>query len=262
MVVIMFFFVVSFAFGQLRVGFYRSSCPKVELIVKQQGCDASILIDSPSNTSDKSTVSCADIITLATRDAVAFSGGPKYAIPTGRRDGLVSNNSDVDIPRASAPVQFISQFFANKGMTVEEMVVLLGPHSVGVAHCVSFQRMLLSFNGKHDPTMDPALDSKLVKVCNPKAGRVQVSPPSAFLDLNTSFIVDNEFYKQILLNRGVLQIDQELALDSSTKDFVSSFAVNGDKFQKSFADAMIKMGKIEILVGNDGEIRKTCRVFN
>ncbi|XLS98283.1 hypothetical protein HN51_041018 [Arachis hypogaea] len=202
-----------------------------------------------------STVSCADIITLATRDAVAFSGGPKYAVPTGRRDGLVSNNSDVDIPRASAPVQFISQFFANKGMTVEAMVVLLGAHSVGVAHCVSFQRRLLSFNGKHDPTMDPALDSKLVKVCNPKAGRVQVSPPSAFLDQNTSFIVDNEFYKQILLNRGVLQIDQELALDSSTKDFVSSFAVNGDKFQKSFADAMIKMGKIEILVRNDEEIR-------
>ncbi|MED6123850.1 hypothetical protein PIB30_053377 [Stylosanthes scabra] len=313
----MFFFEVPFALGELRIGFYRSSCPKAELIVKQQvqrlfnrdksitpallrmhfhdcfvrGCDASILIDSATNTSEKnaganrsvrgydfidhlkqilesecpSTVSCADIITLATRDAVALSGGPKYAVPTGRRDGLVSTTTDVDLPGGSQSVQTVSQFFAEKGMTVEEMVVLLGGgHSIGVAHCFSFQRRLSSFNGTPDPTMDPALDSELVKICNSTVGgRVQdFLPPSAFLDQNTSFVLDNEIYKQILLKKGVLKIDQELALDTSTKDFVASFAANGDEFQKSFANAMVKMGKIEVLVGNQGEIRKNCRAFN
>ncbi|CAF1905697.1 unnamed protein product [Brassica napus] len=87
-----------------------------------RGCDASLLIDSTNSEKTAgpngsvrefdlidrikaqleaacpSTVSCADIITLATRDSVALAGGPSYSIPTGRRDGLVSNNVDVALP--------------------------------------------------------------------------------------------------------------------------------------------------------------------
>lgn len=206
-----------------------------------------------------STVSCADIITLATRDATALSGGPKYAVPTGRRDGLISNVNEVGIPGPNAPVQIISQFFASKNITTQEMVTLFGAHTVGVAHCGFFSSRLSSFRGgQPDPTMDPALDAKLVKLCNTN-GNVD---PAAFLDQNTSFTVDNEFYKQILLKRGILKIDQQLALDSSTSRFVSGFASNGDEFDESFANAMIKMGKIDVLVGNQGEIRKQCGVFN
>lgn len=246
-----------------------------------QGCDASLLIDSTNtSTGEKetgadasvrgydlideakksleaacpSTVSCADIIALATRDTVALSGGPKYNVPTGRRDGLVAN-SDVDLPGPTTPVSQARSIFANKGLTTEEMVTLLGAHTVGVAHCGFFSGRLSS-SGTPDPTMDPALDAKLVKLCK-SAGN-----PAAFLDQNTSFIVDNQFYKQILLKRGIMQIDQQLALDPSTKPFVSGFAANGAKFQKSFANALIKMGKIGALVGNQGEIRKNCRVFN
>jgi peroxidase len=43
-----------------------------------------------------STISCADIISLAVRDAVALAGGPKYIVPTGRRDGLESNPDKVE----------------------------------------------------------------------------------------------------------------------------------------------------------------------
>jgi len=83
-----------------------------------QGCDASVLLDStddniaekeaPPNltlrTFDmidgikadlqkecKGVVSCADILAMATRDGVALSGGAAYALPTGRRDGTVSD---------------------------------------------------------------------------------------------------------------------------------------------------------------------------
>lgn len=206
-----------------------------------------------------STVSCADIIALSTRDAVALSGGPKYNVPTGRRDGLVSDSNDVDLPGPSIPISSLSQFFARKGITTEEMVTLLGAHTVGVAHCGFFESRLSSFRGKPDPTMDPALDSKLVKLCKSTTG---TNDPSAFLDQNTSFIVDNEFYKQILVKRGIMQIDQQLALDKSTSPFVSNFASNGDKFIKSFATAIIKMGKVGVLVGKEGEIRKNCRIFN
>lgn len=71
-----------------------------------------------------------------------------------------------------------------------------------------------------------------------------------------------EFYKEILAKKGLLQIDQQLALDAGTKGFVLDFASNGDKFQKGFANAIVKMGEIDVLVGNQGEIRKKCSVFN
>nr|ABN08463.1 Haem peroxidase, plant/fungal/bacterial [Medicago truncatula] len=57
-------------------------------------------------------------------------------------------------------------------------------------------------------------------------------------------------------------VDKQLALDKSTSHFVSNFTSNGDKFVKCFATAMIKMWKIGVLGGNEGEIRKNCKVVN
>ncbi|MCD9638598.1 hypothetical protein HAX54_022658 [Datura stramonium] len=253
-----------------------------------RGCDASILIDSDSSknqASEKdsgpnftvrgyelideikeklesicpSIVSCADIVTLATRDAVALAGGPKYTVPTGRRDGLVSDPSEVDLPGPSQPVSEILRFFKTIGLNRNDMVTLLGAHTVGVAHCFSFRSRVSDFQGtgKPDPTMDPELVTELSRLCNKPS-----LSTTTFLDQNTSFIVDNQFYNQILHKKGVLKIDQELALDKLSAPIVTRFANNGNAFRKSFAKAMIKMGNINVLVGNDGEIRKNCRVFN
>lgn len=254
-----------------------------------QGCDASILIDPRKGQSSEkqagpnqtvrgfevideiktalekacpSTVSCADIITLATRDSVALAGGPKYAVPTGRRDGLVSDPNQVNLPGPSFSVSEAFQSFNSKGMTLQEMVTLLGAHTVGFAHCSFFQDRLSSFQGgKRDPTMDPALDATLARTCG-STSRPARNDPRVFLDQNTSFVFDNEFYNQIIKKRGVLHIDQQLAVDASSQGIVSGFAANGAGFQQSFANAMIKMGSIDVLVDNTGEIRKNCRAFN
>ncbi|XP_009627957.1 peroxidase 44 [Nicotiana tomentosiformis] len=291
--------------AQLRVGFYNSTCPQAETIVRQavqnqfnsdrsitaallrmhfhdcfvRGCDASILIKStkskqsernagPNQTVrgfeliDKikksietlcpSTVSCADIITLATRDAVAIAGGPSYAIPTGRRDGLVSNAADVNLPGPSFTVPQALQSFTNKGLSLNDMVTLLGAHTVGVAHCNFFQNRL---SPVPDNTMDPSLAAQLLKTCSK-------STATTFLDQNTSFTVDNQFFRQIMLQKGILKIDQELTLDNSSASIVSGFASNENTFRQSFSNAMIKMASIDILVGRAGEIRKNCGVFN
>ncbi|XP_031395164.1 peroxidase 44-like [Punica granatum] len=253
-----------------------------------RGCDASILIDStPKKQSEKSagpnltvrgfeiideakkaleaacpsTVSCADIITVATRDSVSLAGGPTYDIPTGRRDGMVSTPSDVNLPGPSFTVPQALQAFKSKGFTLTEMVVLLGGHTVGVAHCGFFQDRLSNFQGTRlpDPSMDPALVSQLNKTCGSGTGGVD---PTAFLDQGTSFIVDNQFYSQVLKKRGILQIDQELGLDKSSTGIVSRLAADNAEFQRSFARAMVKMGNVQVLTGNAGEIRKNCRVFN
>ncbi|CAL5356813.1 unnamed protein product [Camellia sinensis] len=302
--------------AKLRVGFYSSTCPRAEQIVRQavmqqfstdrsitpallrmhfhdcfvKGCDASILIDSTQTTQsekdafpnqsvrgfdliDKAksnleaacpgTVSCADIITLATRDSVALAGGPNYAVPTGRRDGLVSNPNLVNLPGPSLSVSQALKFFTAKKLTLNDMVTLLGAHTVGVAHCGFFQDRLSNFqgSGKPDPTMDPTLVSKLFQLCGTQS-RPLSQDPTAFLDQNTSFIFDNEYYHQIKLKRGVMQIDQELALDKTSAPIVTGFASNAIGFQQGFTKAIVKMGRIEVLVGNAGEIRKNCRVFN
>jgi len=57
-------------------------------------------------------------------------------------------------------------------------------------------------------------------------------------------------------------MDQQLALVKSTSPLVTNLASNGEKFVKSFANAMIKMGNIEVLARKEGEIRMNCRVFN
>ncbi|KAJ8574007.1 hypothetical protein K7X08_010518 [Anisodus acutangulus] len=244
-----------------------------------RGCDASILIKSTKSkkserdagpnqtvrgfelidtikksleTACPSTVSCADIITLATRDAVALAGGPSYAIPTGRRDGLVSNEADVNLPGPSLTVSQALQSFTNQGLSLNDMVTLLGAHTVGVAHCNFFQNRL---SPVADKTMDPALAAQLLKTC-------AKSTATAFLDQNTSFTVDNQFFRQIMLRKGILNIDQDLTLDKSSAPIVSSLAANDNVFRQSFANAMIKMASIDILVGSAGNIRKNCGVFN
>ncbi|XP_010918629.1 peroxidase 44-like [Elaeis guineensis] len=302
----------------LRVGFYNSSCPQAEPIVKAvvqkhfgtdpsiaagllrlyfhdcfvRGCDASILIDSTEKARSErfagtnrslrgldiideaksnlearcpSTVSCADIIALATRDAVVLAGGLGYDVPTGRRDGLRSEVKDVrGIPGPMDTIPQAIQDFARKGLTVKDMVVLLGAHSIGVTHCGGFRTRLLRSpsTGKFfGPTMDTSLRAKLQQACGNSSIQLENEPTVSF-DQNTPMAIDNRFYSELLHSRGVLEFDQMLALDNSTKGIVEHLASDNDGFLKKFADAMVKLGNVEVLVGSEGEIRKKCNVFN
>ena len=75
------------------------------------------------------TVSCADIIVMAARDAVALSGGPLIKVPFGRRDssgGAGYKVADALLPPANLGVNGLLQIFSQKGMTVEEVVAIIG----------------------------------------------------------------------------------------------------------------------------------------
>ncbi|KAJ6835768.1 peroxidase 30-like [Iris pallida] len=130
-----------------------------------RGCDASILINSTSanNSTEKAgnpnktlrgfdfidrvkaaveaecpgVVSCADIIALTARDAVGVIGGPFWNVPTGRRDGLISNTSEANtqIPGPTFNFSSLQTSFANKGLNVTDLVLLSGAHTIGVSHC-------------------------------------------------------------------------------------------------------------------------------
>ena len=141
--------------------------------------------------------------------------------------------------------------FQAKGLNVRDMVTLIGGgHSVGVAHCSLFRDRL------RDPAMDPTLKARLRKTCRGP------NDPSVFLDQGTPFRVDYAIYRQIKSQKGILRIDQNLALHGSTSGIVSRFASDRRLFGKRFVEAMHKMGAIGVLTGDSGEIRTNCRAFN
>lgn len=247
------------------------------------GCDASILLDGSS--SEKTAgpnlsvrgydlidaakavveaicpgvVSCADIIVMATRDAVALAKGGRYSVQTGRLDGKISLAQNVNLPGPSMTVSQAALAFARKGFTISDMVILLGGHTVGITHCSLFQDRLYNFNGlgKPDPTMDP----KLVAALRPRCPQTATIDNTVNLDQNSSsaLVVDNSFYKQIVARRGILQIDQELAVDRLSKSLVATLA-NATNFSARFGLAMVKLGGLQSRL--PGEIRSSCRAIN
>lgn len=86
----------------------------------------------------------------------------------------------------------------------------------------------------------------------------------AFLDQtpDSNFKIDNAYYKQILAQNGVLEIDQNLASSPQTKDMVNTLAQGPDTFQNLFGRAMVKMARIGVLTGTQGQIRKSCGSIN
>ncbi|RRT32475.1 hypothetical protein B296_00058818 [Ensete ventricosum] len=251
-----------------------------------KGCDASILLDVPNSEKQAGAnqsvrgyelideikaalekacpgvVSCADIIIAAARDAVVVGGGRRYEVQTGRRDGTISRASDVNLPGPSISVSDAIRVFNGKGLSAEDMVLLLGGHTVGVTHCSFIMSRLYNFNGsgKPDPTMDSALVATLRRRC--PQNLVVDSPVNLDQNASSANTVDNSFYNQILAKRGVLQIDQRIALDSATGATVVLLAGGRMDFSTRFGSSMVKLGAVEVLTGTQGEIRRSCRAPN
>uniref|UniRef100_A0A1D1XTD9 Peroxidase n=1 Tax=Anthurium amnicola TaxID=1678845 RepID=A0A1D1XTD9_9ARAE len=256
-----------------------------------RGCDGSILLDStPGNLAEKDSpinnpslegfeviydaksklekacrgvVSCADIIAFAARDSVELSRGLGYEVPSGRRDGSISRSSETltQLPPPSFNLAQLTQRFASKGLTQEDMVTLSGAHTIGVSHCTSISSRLYNFSttASTDPSLDAAYAETLKKKC-PKGSTdpnltVPMDPPSPQ-------VFDSSYYKGILAHRGLFESDQTLMSSPNTARQVRQNAANQYLFQKRFAEAMVKMGNIGVLTGKRGEIRLNCSVVN
>ncbi|KAJ7547184.1 hypothetical protein O6H91_08G073500 [Diphasiastrum complanatum] len=78
-------------------------------------------------------VSCADVLAIVSRDLVVLTGGPSWPVTKGRRDGRVSNISQVEfnVPDASFKLDQLLHIFESKGLSKEDMVALTGAHTFG-----------------------------------------------------------------------------------------------------------------------------------
>ncbi|KAK6158710.1 hypothetical protein DH2020_006024 [Rehmannia glutinosa] len=264
-----------------------------------EGCDASVLLQGngtersdPANKSlggfsviDSAkrvleifcpeTVSCADILALAARDAVEFvrpndahiffltfifAGGPNIQIPTGRKDGRNSTAVNVrpNIIDTSFTLDEMAKIFSAKGLSMDDLVILSGAHTIGRSHCSSFNdRFKLDSNGNLtliDSSLDRQYAAQLTKMCPVGASDDSVTVNN---DPGTPLQFDNQYYKVLLEHKGLFQSDSALLNDARTRNRVLEFANNQDSFFERWGVSFLKLSSIGVKTGDEGEIRQS-----
>ncbi|ONK80262.1 uncharacterized protein A4U43_C01F15700 [Asparagus officinalis] len=244
------------------------------------GCDASILLDDTSKFTGeknagpnqnsvrgfevidaikskveakcKATVSCADILALAARDAVVLLGGSSWKVQLGRRDSRTASQSaaNSNLPPPSASLSTLISMFISKGLSARDMIALSGAHTIGLAKCATFQSRITN-----ESNIDPRFASLRKRTC--KNGN-SLAP----LDQGSEKSFDNNYYKNLVARQGLLHSDQELFNGGSQDSLVKKYSQNSKAFEDDFVIAMVKMGSLSPLTGKNGEIRLNCRVAN
>ncbi|PKU81453.1 Peroxidase 55 [Dendrobium catenatum] len=255
-----------------------------------EGCDGSILIQSTKGDTEKDAsdnlslagdgfdtvikakqaveaacpgvVSCADILAIAARDVVLMSGGPNFSVELGRRDGLVSHRWRVpgNLPTPELSFNLLSWIFRKNNLSVTDMIALSGAHTIGFAHCNRFAKRLYSFNATHkvDPSLNPTYARQLMQACPRNVDpRVAIS-----MDPQTPNVFDNAYYRELVNGRGIFSSDQVLFGNPISKPIVNNFAFNPQSFTSAFSQAMIRLGRVGVKTGKNGEIRRDCSRFN
>ncbi|GLT77165.1 hypothetical protein SLA2020_487770 [Shorea laevis] len=214
----------------------------------------------------RGVVSCADIVALAARDAIPLANGPGFQVPTGRRDGRVSNISlAVDMPDVSDTIQQLKAKFLQKGLTEKDLVLLSGAHTIGSTACFFMTKRLYNFfpGGGSDPAINPALLPELKARC-PQGGDVNVRLPT---DRGSEQTFDNHIFQNIRDGFAVLESDARLNDDETTKSILDSYfdflnPFFRPSFEADFVESFLKMGQIGVQTGFQGEIRHACAAFN
>ncbi|PON91278.1 Peroxidase [Trema orientale] len=248
-----------------------------------QGCDASILLtshDLACNSEMESSrnfgirkleminhiktileincpghVSCADIIALAAKESVFITGGPEIKIPLGRKDSVTcsSQQADANLPAAGIGVPKLLQIFASHGMTHKESIAILGAHTLGVGHCINIVSRLYDANPSDQ--MNWGFKGLLRLKC---PTRVPLTNLTIVPNDLTPFAFDNQYFKNILMGKGLFGIDSSLSRDPQTMPVVRQFAADQNYFFQVFSSAFVKLSSTKVLTQREGEVRRQC----
>ncbi|XP_078433053.1 peroxidase 43-like [Wolffia australiana] len=251
------------------------------------GCDGSILINLPDGQQENKAfghqglrgfnvideakaqlesqcpgvVSCADIVALAARDSVVLTKGLFYKVETGRLDGFSSSISHAsNLPGEDEPIRALQNKFSAKGLSSKDLVLLSAAHTIGTTACFFMGVRLNNFQGtgRPDPSIAPPFLAKLQGIC-PSGGDVNVR---LAMDDGSENAFDTRNFDNILARTAVLQSDAALLNHPTTRAFVEFYARSPDAFRKDFGISMVKLGRLGVLTGANGNIRKVCSMFN
>ncbi|XP_012072432.1 lignin-forming anionic peroxidase [Jatropha curcas] len=251
-----------------------------------QGCDASVLLDETSTIESEKTalpnfqsargydiiekakaevektcpgvVSCADILAVAAKEASSYVGGPSWTVLLGRRDSTTASRTlaNTELPSFKEGLDSLISRFQSKGLGARDMVALSGSHTIGQAQCFTFRDRI--YNNGTD--IDAGFASTRRRSC-PAAG-LGGDANLAALDLVTPNSFDNNYFKNLMQKKGLLESDQVLFSGGSTDSIVSEYSRSPATFSADFASAMVKMGNIDPLTGTAGQIRRICTAVN
>ncbi|KAM0895974.1 hypothetical protein ACQ4PT_023494 [Festuca glaucescens] len=209
-----------------------------------RGCDASVLLDSTKgNVAEKDAkpnkslrgfgsmervkakleaacpgvVSCADVLTLMSRDAVIF---------------------------------------ASKDLNLKDLVVLSGAHTLGTAHCPSYADRLYNATGTDGAygLVDTSLDSEYADKLRLKCKSLDDRSMLSEMDPGSYKTFDSSYYGHVAKRRGLFRSDAALLTDATTSEYVQRVATGkfDAEFFKDFSESMIKMGNVGVLTGPRG----------
>ncbi|KAG0597826.1 hypothetical protein M758_12G023400 [Ceratodon purpureus] len=203
-------------------------------------------------------VSCADILALAAVHSVRLAGGPTFSIDLGRRDGWNSYASTATsfAPLSTFKVDALLTNFGNIGLDQTDLVALSGAHTIGEIHCTNFADR---YQGS-SPFPDWNFGNEMYNYCS----NYGASPDFAtlnrktFMETLTPNFFDAQYFVALTQGRGMMTSDQELYNDWRTRPLVEAFAADRNYFFDSFVSSMQKMGRLGVITGTDGVIRKQC----
>ncbi|ESW26306.1 hypothetical protein PHAVU_003G108100 [Phaseolus vulgaris] len=208
--------VSSLASTSLKVGFYTSTCPSAEEIVRSvvnkgiyenhgiavglirlhfhdcfiRGCEGFVLLAStPGNPiaerdhfSNNPSLRGFEEAKIQLEAACPRTVSCADILAFAARDSALKVggiNYNVTSGRRDGRVSI-----ADEGLSADEMVTLSGAHSIGVSHCSTFPKRLYSFNDtfKQDPSMDSFYAETLMTKCPAPPA---TSDPTLSLDPST-----------------------------------------------------------------------------
>lgn len=152
--------------------------------------------------------------------------------------------------------------FNNQGLDATDLVLLSGAHTIGLSHCPAVSPRLYNSSGPGgvDPTLDSEYAANLkvnkCKTANDNTTKLEMDPGSR----NT---FDLSYYTLLTKRRGLFRSDAALTTNSTSLALINQLLSSPITFfYGEFAKSMEKMGRINVKVGTEGEIRKQCAFVN
>lgn len=139
-----------------------------------------------------------------------------------------------------------------------------GGHTIGTSACQFFSYRLYNFNSTGGP--DPSIDASFLPTLRGLCPQNGDGSKRVALDTGSVNNFDTSYFSNLRNGRGILESDQKLWTDDSTKVFIQRYlglrGFLGLRFGVEFGRSMVKMSNIEVKTGTNGEIRKVCSAIN
>ncbi|XP_047057952.1 peroxidase 64-like [Lolium rigidum] len=177
-----------------------------------------------------------------------------------RRRSSVELATTSSLPGPGATFDQLKQAFHAVGLSAKDLVVLSGGHTLGFAHCSSFETRIRGFPGGGggagvaDPALRPSFAAALRRAC---PANNTAKGAGAWMD-PTSAAFDNAYFKMLQTGRGLLASDEALLTHPKTRRMVALYAASQGKFFQAFVSSMLRMSA----QNQPGEIRANCRRHN